>query len=127
MSSEQEVNEAFFAVRDALSIPDPEALSTLIAEDYRGFDLRGGIETRDAILEYYQPGICRLTGLETTDLRTFISGDLGIVTGIGVLSGEYGTDSFHHTVCFCDMFVRRDKRWQLLFSQTTEVQPTEQG
>ena len=122
MSSKDEIQEVFFAIRDALSVPDPAKLSTLIAEDYSGFDLRGGIETRDAILECYQPGTCRLTGLETSDLRTIVSGDLGMVTGIGILSGEYGTDSFQHTVCFCDVFKRRENRWQLLFSQTTEVQ-----
>lgn len=125
-SSEEVITEAFYAVRNALSVPDPEALDTLIAEDYRGFDIRGGVETRELILEYYRPGVCRLASLEVEDLRTHVSGNLGMLTGLGNLSGSYRDETFQHTVRFCDVFVRRDSRWLLLFGQTTEVQPTDE-
>ncbi len=121
MSPADEVLRTFYDIRDALKGPDPAALDKLIAEDYRGFDLRGDVENREAILEFYQPGRARLEKFEVDDLRTHVSGELGVVTGLGFLSGRFGGDVFDHTVRFCDILVLRDSRWQLLFTQTTEV------
>lgn len=121
MSPTDEVLRAFYEIRDALMVPDPAALESLIANDYQGFDLRGSVETREAIIECYQPGIARLEVFEVNDIRTHVSGDLGIVTGLGELTGIYGGDRFSHTVRFCDIFVLRESLWQLFFTQTTEV------
>jgi hypothetical protein len=121
MSSTGELLQAFDAIRDALMAPDPEALEHLIAEDYRGFDLRGHVENREAVIECYQPGVARLEVFEATDVQSHLSDCLGIVTGLGSLTGVYGGDRFSHTVRFCDVFEFRDSRWRLLFTQTTEV------
>ena len=125
MSPTDEILQAFYDIRDALIAPDPRALDKLIAEDYRGFDLRGGVENREAILEFYRPGVARLKEFAVNDLRTQVSGNLAVVTGLGSLSGRFGGDAFNHTVRFCDIFVLRDSRWQLLFTQTTEVEHIE--
>ena len=122
MSATEEVLQAFYQIREALMEPDTATLNALIAQDYRGFDLRGHVETRDVILEFYRPGVVRLEVFEVSDIRTHVSGSLGIVTGRGSLTGSYGDDQFAHTVLFCDLFELRDARWQLLFTQTTEVE-----
>ena len=121
MSPTDDVLRAFYDIRDALRAPDPDALDSLIAEDYRGFDLRGGVEYRETILDFYRPGVARLEKFEVNDLRTYLSENLGIVTGLGSLSGRFGGDSFDHAVRFCDVFVFREERWQLLFTQMTEI------
>ena len=124
MSSTDGVLRAFHDIRDALMAPDPTALENLIADDYRGFDIRGMVETREAIIECYQPGVARLEMFEVNDIRTHVSGNLGIVTGLGSLTGTYGGDRFTHVVRFCDIFEARELGWQLLFTQTTEVEET---
>ncbi len=121
MSNTDDLLKAFNAIRDALMAPDTATLESLIAKDYRGFDLRGNVETREAILDCYRPGVAHLEEFEVNDIRTHLSGNLGMVTGLGALTGIYGGDRFSHTVRFCDVFQFSDSRWQLLFTQTTEV------
>ncbi len=123
MSTTGEVLEAFHDVSAALKAPDPKALDSLIAEDYRGFDLRGYVEEREAILDFYRPGHARMEEFEVNDLRTHVSATLGVVTGLGTLTGLYRGDRFKHVVRFCNIFVHRNSRWQLLFTQSTEVEP----
>ncbi len=125
MSATDEVLQAFYDIRDALKKPDPHALGRLIAEGYRGFDLRGNVENREAILEFYRPGVARLEEFDVNDLRTHVSGNLGVVTGIGSLSGRFGGDIFEHTLRFCDIFELHDSRWQLIFTQNTEIEEGE--
>jgi ketosteroid isomerase-like protein len=121
MSPEEEVLRAFYDIRDALCAPDPAALERLIAEDYRGFDLRGDIEQRQTILDSYVPGKARLTKFELDEIATHVFGEIGLVTGLGRIAGIYENDRFHHSLRFCDIFVRRDSRWRLFFTQNTEI------
>jgi ketosteroid isomerase-like protein len=121
MSAEEELLTAFYEIRDALCAPDPAALEHLIAEDYRGFDLRGDIEQRQTILDSFVPGKAKLTKFELDEIDTQVFGEIGLVTGLGRIAGVYEDDRFHHTVRFCDVLVMRDSRWQLLFTQNTEV------
>jgi hypothetical protein len=61
VSVKDQVLEAFNGIRDALRAGDTDTLTQLIAEDYRGFDLRGNPEDRKIILEVYRPGGAKLT------------------------------------------------------------------
>ena len=124
MSAEDQLRDAFNGIRDALRARDTEALTQLIAEDYQGFDLRGDPEDRKIILEVYRPGGAKLTTFEVEDLATRIIGDVGFVTGRGTIGGEYGEDTFEHTVRFMDVFARHGTTWRLIASQNTELPTT---
>jgi ketosteroid isomerase-like protein len=124
MTSEDQVLEAFDKIRDALWAGDTDALTQLIAEDYQGFDLRGNPEDRKIILEVYRPGGAKLTTFEVEELATRVIGDVGFVTGRGTIGGEYGEDTFQHTVRFMDVFAKRGSNWQLIASQNTELPST---
>ncbi len=124
MSVKDQVLEAFNGIRDALRAGDTAALTQLIAEDYRGFDLRGNPEDRKIILEVYRPGGAKLTTFEVEGLATRVIGDVGLVTGRGTIGGEYGDDTFQHTVRFMDVFARQGSTWRLIASQNTELSTT---
>jgi len=121
MNVEDEVLQTFNDIRDALCKPDPETLRSLIAEDYRGFDLGGGVERRSTILDFYKPGGAVLDVFEVDGIEVHVFGEVGIVTGSGRIAGRYGGDIFDHRMRFCDIYVQRGSKWLLFFTQGTEV------
>lgn len=114
---------AFRAVRDALLAGDAEALRDFYAEDFRSHSLRGDVEGRAAVLEAYGPGGVRLDVFEVEDLAVEVIGEVGLLTGLGSISGSYDKTEFRHRVRFVDIYLWRDGRWRYHFSQSTEIVP----
>lgn len=114
---------AFRAVRDALLAGDTEALRDLYAVDFRSHSIRGDVEGRAAVLEAYAPGGVRLEMFEVEDLAVEVVGGVGLLTGLGSVSGRYDETEFRHRVRFVDIFLWRDGRWRYRFSQSTEIVP----
>jgi ketosteroid isomerase-like protein len=112
---------AFRAVRDALVAGDRAAILELYAEDFRSHSLRGDVEGRDAVLEAFGPGGVKLDMFEVEDLAVEVFGDVGLLTGLGQISGRFEKTEFRHRVRFVDIFLRRDGRWRYHFSQSTEI------
>jgi len=115
--------DAFHAVRDALLSNDMERLRDLYGEDFRSHSIRGEVEGREAVLEAFKPGGIRLEMFEIEDLSVETIGDVGLLTGLGSMSGRSDNAEFRHRVRFIDVFLRRDGRWRYHFSQSTEVSP----
>jgi len=116
---------AFRAVRDALVAGDRAAILDLYAEDFRSQSLRGEVEGRDVVLAAFGPGGVALDLFEVEDLAVEVFGDVGILTGLGSISGRYDRTEFRHRLRFVDIFLRRDGRWRYHFSQSTEIVPDE--
>lgn len=112
---------AFRGVREALLSGHAGAIRELYAEDFRSHSLRGDVEGRDAVLEAFGPGGVKLDMFEVEDLEVEVFGDVGVLTGLGSISGRYQRTEFRHRVRFVDIFVRRDGRWRYHFSQSTEI------
>lgn len=115
--------KAFEAVRDALLSCDTESLRDLYAEDYRSHTVRGEVEGREAVLDAYQPGGVRLEIFEVEDLAAEVFGNVGILTGLGSISGSFEKTAFRHRVRFVDIYLWRNGRWRCYFSQSTEIVP----
>jgi ketosteroid isomerase-like protein len=113
--------EAFRSVRDALLAGDTEAIRELYAEDFRSHSLHGDVEGREAVLEAFAPGGVSLDMFEVEDLAVEVFGEVGILTGLGSISGRFERKEFRHRVRFVDVFLRRDGRWRYHFSQSTEI------
>jgi ketosteroid isomerase-like protein len=113
--------EAFRGVRDALLAGDTEAIRDLYAEDFRSHSLHGDVEGREAVLEAFAPGRVSLEMFEVEDLEVEVFGEVGILTGLGSISGRFDRKEFRHRVRFVDIFVRREGRWRYHFSQSTEI------
>ena len=114
---------AFWAVRDALLAGDPAALRDLYAEDFRSHSLQGDVEGRQAVLDAYGPGGVRLDVFEVEDLAAEVFGEVGLLTGLGSISGNYEKAEFRHRVRFVDVYLWRGGRWRYYFSQSTEIVP----
>ncbi len=114
---------AFGALREGLLSADTEALRDLYAEDFRSHSIRGDVEGLEAVLEAYGPGGVRLEMFEVEDLTAEVNGEVGLLTGLGQISGRYEGVEFHHRVRFVDIYLWRDGRWRYYFSQSTEIEP----
>jgi len=112
---------AFRAVRDALLSGDGEAIRELYAENFRSHSIRGDVEGRQAVLDAYGPSGLRLDMLEVEDLAVEVVGEVGLLTGLGSISGRYDATEFRHRVRFVDIYRWRDGRWCFYFSQSTEI------
>jgi len=117
--------QASEAIRHALLNNDTDSLIRLLSDDYCGFDPSGGRQDRAMMLQAYAPGGVQLQTYETSDMATRIVGDVGLVMGLGTLSGRYGDHRFRHTLRFLDVYVRRGSTWQLSLSQVTELSPAD--
>ena len=114
---------AFHAVRAGLLSNDTEALDELYAEDFRSHSIRGDVEGREAVLEAFKPGGVRLEMFEVEGLAVEVIGEIGLLTGLGSMSGRYDDMEFRHRVRFVDIFLWRAGRWLYRFSQSTEIEP----
>ncbi len=115
--------QASEAIRHALLHNDTASLGQLLSDDYCGFDPSGTRQSRALMLQTYAPGGVQLHAYETSDIATRIVGDVGLVMGLGTLSGQYGDHRFRHSLRFLDVYVRRGSTWQLSVSHVTELRP----
>ncbi|MCK7491940.1 MAG: nuclear transport factor 2 family protein [Comamonadaceae bacterium] len=73
------------------------------------------------MLDAYGPGGVRLDVFEVEDVTVEVFGEVGLLTGLGSISGSYDATEFRHRVRFVDIYLRRDGRWRYCFSQSTEI------
>lgn len=125
--SEEALLSTFRQFRDALFACDTEALDSLLAEDYRGYNLRGGLEDRVAVLEAYSPGNAELRDFEVAELRVDVFSEVGIVTGRGYVEGQWQGQTWSHHLRFCDIYVLREGRWILFLSHGTPLEDPARG
>lgn len=121
MFTEEDVRKTLDRFHKALLENDTDTINEIYADDYRGFNLSGGIDTKSIILEVYKPGVVKLEKLEISDLKIELFGEVAMLTGIGYLCGKAGEINFEHNARFIDIFVCRDSQWKYYFSQMTEI------
>jgi len=123
MSRKEDMMATFQEFRDALFASDVGVLDRILAEDYRGYNLRGELEGREVVLGAYAPGVVSLDKFEVRELQVDLFEDVGIFTGMGYIAGSYDGESWEHYVRFCDIYVDRKGAWKLLLSHATPTEP----
>lgn len=119
MSKKDSLMATFNEFRDALFASDVGVLDRILAEDYRGYNLRGELEGREVVLGAYAPGVVSLDQFEVRDLQVDVLGEVGIFTGVGYIAGSYEGEGWKHYLRFCDVYVDREGAWKLLLSHAT--------
>lgn len=127
MSPEDQILVTFHRIREAFFACDRSTLETLIAENYLGITIYGGVETREEILAAYSPGQVQLETFEVEEQQLQMMGEVAMITGKGYLSGQFGADRFAHQLRFCDIYRRNHNLWQLIFSQGTPILQPDQA
>jgi len=121
MDDRAEVLACFHAFRDALMANDTKALDGLMTQDYRSYNLRGGLEGRELVLETYRPGSTTLDIWDVSELQVEVFSEVGVLTGKGYIAGTWEGEAWSHHLRFCDIYVRKNEAWHLHFSQATPL------
>jgi hypothetical protein len=108
-------------IRRAMIDHDVETLVRYVAEDYRGSDAGGRLHDRELMLSAYGPGGVTLDLFEVDQLEARGWAETTLLEGIARISGRWQDQSFAHNLRFLDVYVRRDGRWQLVASQSTDI------
>lgn len=123
MTREDAVLATFHEFRDALFASDVQVLDRLLDGAYRGYNLRGGLEGREVVLEVYAPGSVSLETFEVEELHVDVMGEVGILTGRGYIAGSSQGVAWEHHLRFCDIYVDRAGEWKLFLSHATPMEP----
>ena len=121
MTPKEEVLQACNKFKDALFDGDYDSLNELLCQDYRSFNLAGQVEYRDLVLEVYGKNKVQLDKFDVSDMNIDVFENIGIVTGKGYIRGRFKNEVWEHDLRFCDIYVKRESKWQLFFSQGTPI------
>ena len=120
----QDVLNTSETIRRAMIDHDVEALERYVAEDYRGSDAGGRLHDREQMLSAYGPGGVSLDLFEVDQVEASGWADTTLLEGIARISGHWQDQTFAHTLRFLDVYARREGRWQLVASQSTDIVET---
>ncbi len=117
---ERNVLEVFHRIRKAMLANDADTLRDLVAEDYQGCDAGGQPHDRALMVKSYGPGGVTLDVFEVSEVEAKYLGSTALVSGVAVIRGSYAGEAFEHDMRFLDVYVHRDRSWQLIASQITD-------
>ena len=81
------------------------------------------MEKRDLIFQFYKPGGVKLDKFDTEELNIDVIGDVGLISGIGIVHGRYMGEEFGHRIRFLDVYLFRNSKWECYRSHATELAP----
>jgi len=79
-----------------------------------------------ALLADLKSGLLRIETVALRDMKVHVAGDAAIVSLAGAATGSYKGKPFADGSKGLDVFVKRDGRWQVVYSQMTPVKPQAQ-
>lgn len=103
---------------------DGAALQRMLARDFLFVRGSGRVGNRQDYVEGFTGPGDTISALEVTDrLFTRVAPDAAVAGGEARISGTEGGQPFRNHYRFSNILVRRDGRWQVIFSQVTGLAP----
>ena len=98
---------------------DAEAIGRFLADDWVIIDADGGIVDKARFLGVIKSGDLSHQTMESDEVHVRIYGEAALVTGLTATKGKFIGQEFSTRERATDVFVKRDGRWQCVFSQLT--------
>jgi len=95
-----------------------------VADEFVGVDSSGGVYSKQQDMQELKDGTFTLKSFRTEGVQVRFLRDSAIVTGRNTTTTIYKGEEETGTIRFADTFHRRDGRWQMLYSQDTNVADT---
>jgi ketosteroid isomerase-like protein len=99
---------------------DVDAIGKFLTNDWAIVDADGGVIDKAHFLSVIKSGTLVHEEMELDDLTVRAHGDSGVVTTITSTKGKFAGQEFTTQERATDFFVKRDGRWQCVFSQLTK-------
>ena len=98
---------------------DAEAIGKFLADDWLIIDPDGGIIDRARFLGVIKSGMLIHVLMESEDVKVQQYADCAVVTALTKTKAKFAGNEFTTQERATDVFVKRDGRWQCVFSQLT--------
>src|ERR1700680_3443998 len=92
-----------------------------VAEEFVGVDRSGSIYSKQQDMQAMKDGTFALKSFKEEDVQVRLLGDAAVVTGRNTATSLYKGKEDSFTIRFVDAFLRRDGRWQMVYSQDTNI------
>jgi ketosteroid isomerase-like protein len=99
---------------------DVDAIGKFLTDDWAIVDADGGVIDKAHFLSVIKSGTLVHEEMELDDLTVRAHGDSGVVTTITSTKGKFAGQEFTTQERATDFLVKRDGRWQCVFSQLTK-------
>ncbi len=103
----------------AVTKNDADAVDGFLADDWIIVDPDGGIIDKARFLGVIKSGVLSHELMESADLRVRLYGNTAVVTGLTTTKGKFRGQDFASCERATDIFVKRNDRWQCVFTQLT--------
>ena len=98
---------------------DAEAIGKSLADDWVIIDPDGGIVDRARFLGVIKSGMLTHDLMESEDVQVRNYGETAVLTALTKTKAKFAGQAFTTQERATDVFVKRDGRWQCVFSQLT--------
>jgi ketosteroid isomerase-like protein len=99
---------------------DADAIGKFLADDWVIVDPNGEIIDRARFLGVIKSGMLTHDLMESEDVKVRSYGDSAVVTALTKTKAKFAGQEFTTQERATDVFVKRDRRWQCVFSQLTK-------
>ena len=101
---------------------DVDAIGKFLTDDWAIVDADGGVIDKGHFLSVIKSGTLVHEEMELDDMTVRAYGDSAVVTTITSAKGNFAGQKFTTRERATDFFVKRDGRWQCVFSQLTRFE-----
>ena len=98
---------------------DADAIGKFLTDDWAIVDADGGVIDKTRFLSVIKSGTLVHEEMELDDLTVRAYGNSAVVTTVTSTKGKFAGKEFTNQDRATDFFVKRDGRWQCVFSQLT--------
>lgn len=92
-----------------------------VADEFVGVDSSGSTYSKQQDMQDMKDGTFALKSFKEEDVQVRLLGDSAVVTGRNTATSVYKGKEDSFTIRFVDTFLRCDGRWQMVYSQDTNV------
>ena len=90
--------------------------------DFQGVDPHGRKTDRNSFIQAYTSPDLTIDHLHLTDVSVRVYENVGIILGHSAFEGKYLDQPIGGQARFMDVWLFRDKRWQLIGAQVTPIE-----
>lgn len=111
---------------EAFKTRDVKLLGKHMADDYIIVDPRGDVHNKKKYLKHLSEGTAKFEELKETDVKVYITGDTGVVTGLLHVKGKEKDKAIHAEYRWTRVYNKKGETWTCVAEQHTHVMPKEE-
>jgi ketosteroid isomerase-like protein len=121
--SEREIRELETQRFRAMERVDVAALNRILSDDLIYTHASGLQQTKSELIGVLGSGDMKYESITTDDVRVRIFTETAVVTGRASIKIKAGGGEQGFTICYLDVYVKQDGRWQMVAWQSSRVAP----